>query len=268
MLLGFAAVQAGIRVAVMVYAPNGQKVIEFDCRPHEPTPISVIAADAGPYRIDVRSLEKEAAIGGYQLKVEEVRQATAQDRTRIAAERAFAEGERLQTEWKLESSRKAINQYEAAIKQWEITGDQHEEARALKTIGEVHQRMGEPQQALNCFEHGLALNRQPTEPRLEGELLNAIGFAYLHLGENQKALMYCERALKLNQDIGNQQGEARSLNSIAEIHYYGGELQKALGYHQQALALWQSLKRRRSIISTAPCRSCRRPKIGAAKPMR
>jgi CHAT domain-containing protein/tetratricopeptide (TPR) repeat protein len=242
--------QTGNRMGVAVYAPSGQKINELDCRQYEATPVSVIAADAGLYRVEVRSLEKEAGAGGYQLKVEEVRPAMAQDRNRVAGERAFAEGTRLRAEGKLESSRKAAAKYDEAVEQWHVAGEPYQEACALKTAGETYHQLGEPQKALHCFDRGLAIARLLNDPRLEGDILNAMGFAYLYLGENQKALTFCERALKLNQDTGNKRGEAQSFNNLAEGYYYGGDMQKALNGHRRALAIWQSLADRQGQAQT------------------
>src|SRR5215216_6034960 len=152
--------------------------------------------------------------------IEDARRETARGGSRIVAERAFAEGERLRAESSLESSRKAISKYEEAIRQWRVTGDSGAQVKALKAVGEVYYSLGDAQRAVQYLEQGLLLTRQSKDLRAEGEILSAAGFAYLHLGENQKAFEYCERALKLSREAGNNRGEARALNYIAETYYH------------------------------------------------
>src|SRR5262245_30693643 len=81
--------QRGIDVVVALFAPDGRKMIEMDS-PNGTTGqevVSAIVEAAGAYRIEVRSLEKTAQTGRYEIKVEELRAATAEDKHRVAAER-------------------------------------------------------------------------------------------------------------------------------------------------------------------------------------
>ena len=43
--------------------------------------------------MEIRTLESSAAAGGYEVKIEELREATRQDRNRVAARQAFNEGQ-------------------------------------------------------------------------------------------------------------------------------------------------------------------------------
>ncbi|MCI0423222.1 MAG: hypothetical protein L0312_29030, partial [Acidobacteria bacterium] len=86
--------QRGIDVVVTLFGPDDKKLIEVDSPngAQGPEPVKVVSEAAGSYRIEVKSLEKDVAAGRYMVKIEELRVATAQDKSRIAAERAFAEG--------------------------------------------------------------------------------------------------------------------------------------------------------------------------------
>jgi hypothetical protein len=77
---------SGAELGTTLYAPDGQRLSQFTCRQKGPTPVSTIAVVSGTYRLEVRSLEKDGVPGRYQMKVEEVRPATALDIHRIAAE--------------------------------------------------------------------------------------------------------------------------------------------------------------------------------------
>src|SRR5215510_12277690 len=130
--------QWGIDLSISLYRVGGQKLIEYGCRQNGPTPVSLIAEADGDYRVELRSLDKEPAPGRYQVGIEEIRTAEARDKNRVAAERAFAEGEQFQVEGKAESARKAINKYQEALSYWQPAGEKRKEANPLKRIGDAH----------------------------------------------------------------------------------------------------------------------------------
>lgn len=242
--------QSGIDVSMAVYGPDNRVLTELRNRLSEPTPLTVIAETSGAYRFEVRAMEKDSTAGRYKVITEEVREATAKDGRRIAAENAFAEGERLQAEGKAESQRKAIKKYEEALSSWRMAGDRSEEAETLRNIGEVYHQLGEPQVALEYFKRALLRNRKENNQRGKGKTLNSFGFTYLSLGENQKALKYLTQALALGRSVGDRRGEAQVLNNLGEFYYGSGNLQKALELYYQALQLWQSLGNRRGHAQT------------------
>ncbi len=93
--------QRGIDVVVALFAPDGKKIAEVDSPngTQGEEPVSIVAETAGNYRLEVRSLEPKAPAGRYQVKIEELRTGTQQDKNQIAAQlaaqQAFAEGEQI-----------------------------------------------------------------------------------------------------------------------------------------------------------------------------
>ena len=77
-----------------LFTPDGKKIGEVDSEQVTvgSETISAIAEAAGAYRIEVRSAEKTAQTGRYEIKVEELREATAEDKYRVAAESALSRG--------------------------------------------------------------------------------------------------------------------------------------------------------------------------------
>src|SRR5262245_47862415 len=101
--------QRGIDVAVALFTPDGKKISEADSEHliEGSETVSVIAEASGAYLIEVRSPEKTAKAGRYEIKVEELRAATAEDKYRVAGEVIFQEAERLQ-DGTLEAKRKSV----------------------------------------------------------------------------------------------------------------------------------------------------------------
>src|SRR6266498_2373921 len=78
--------QQGIDVALALFAPDGKKIIEVDGERVTGglETISAIAEAPGAYRIEVRSVDKMRQTGRYEIKVDELRDATTEDKYRVA----------------------------------------------------------------------------------------------------------------------------------------------------------------------------------------
>jgi tetratricopeptide (TPR) repeat protein len=239
--------QRGIDVVLAVFGPDGQPLIEIDNATSTLGTefVSVLAEASGIYRLEVRAQEKEAPAGHYEAKVEELREATPLDKNRIAAERVFADGQRLRRQGTAESLRKAVEKYEEALMQWREIGDRRGEGVTLINIGSVYESLGENQKALEYYNQALPLQRATGDRRGEGDALNNIGAVYARTGQPTKALESFSQSLSLRQAVGDRRGEAETLNNIGFVHMRLGESQKALEYYNQALPLRRALSDRR-----------------------
>lgn len=98
----------GVNVVLTLLAPSRRKLIAFGAnydRIERPLSLSsalktetlsYVAEGGGIYQLEVRALN-ETPPGSYELTIEELRPATAQDRQRQIAIKAFAEGEELRS---------------------------------------------------------------------------------------------------------------------------------------------------------------------------
>jgi tetratricopeptide (TPR) repeat protein len=233
------AEQRGIDLVVAAFAPDGQKLVEIDSPngAHGPEPIRLVTTSAGEYRLEVRSTDKRAAAGRYQIRIEESRAAVPQDGQRIAAQSAFAEGMRLMAQPMPGARRKAIERFEAALPLLRSAGDRHGEADTLHALGFVHSSLAEKQKALDYYQLEVPLREALGDRPGEAEVLNNIGAVYNTLGESQQALDYYRRALPRLQVMSNRQGEATTLNNIGALYWLLGELRQAAAYFNRALPL-------------------------------
>jgi len=224
--------QRGIDVVVTLFGPDGQPIIEMDSPndTHGPEPVSVIAEVSGDYRLEVRALDKEAIAGRYEARIEELREPTPPDRIRIAAEKTFAEGQKLREQGTAESLRKAIEKYKEALPLWRAVGDRRGEANALHNIGLVYCWLGEPQKALDYSSQALRLRRSMRDRQGEAGALCNLGLAYYSLGEPQKALNCLSQSLPLVRAVEERIEEATGLYNIGSVYALLGEYQKALDY--------------------------------------
>jgi tetratricopeptide (TPR) repeat protein len=228
----------GIDVAVALFTPDGKKISEADSEHliEGSETVSVIAEASGAYLIEVRSPEKTAKTGRYEIKVEELRAATAEDKYRVAGEVIFREAERLK-DGTLEDRRKSVEKYNEALDLYRRASDRNGEAQTLNNIGEVYWSLREMRKALEKYNEALPLRRAIGARRGEAVTLNNIGVVYRSLGEMQKALEKYNEALPISQAVGDRRGEADTLNNIGVVYWSLGEMRKALEKYNEALPI-------------------------------
>jgi CHAT domain-containing protein/Tfp pilus assembly protein PilF len=243
--------QRGIDVAVALFTPDGKKIIEVNSDPliEGSETVSVIAEASGAYLIEARSPEKTAKTGRYEIKVEELRAATAEDKYRIAGDSVFREAEQLK-DGALEAKRKSIEKYQEALELYRKATDRNWEAKTLNNIGEVYGLLGELRKALEKFNEALPIWRGVGDRRGEAATLNNIGAAYRMLGEMQKAVEKYNEALPISRAAGDRNGEAETLNNIGLAYWLQGETQKALEKFNEALPLWRAVGDRNGEAAT------------------
>jgi CHAT domain-containing protein/Tfp pilus assembly protein PilF len=231
--------QKGVDVAVRVYAPSGAKLAEVDSPngAQGPEPAELIAETTGEYRVEVSALDGKAAAGRYEIRVEELRQATQQDRARTDAERVIAEAEQLRVRGTDEALREALGKYNEALPLLRSLKETGREAHVLVQVGWVFRRLGESAKSLEYYHRALPLWRALGEVGEESNTLSNIAVAFVSAGDGQKALEYYHQALALWRAAGNVKEEGYTLHNIGVVHWQLGDSQKALEYFNQALPL-------------------------------
>lgn len=239
--------QRGIDVVVALFGPDGKKLMEVDSPngTQGPEPIYYVTEVAGVYRLEVRSLEKEAAPGKYEAKLNEIRPAAQKDRGAVLAHKLFAEAELLRAQGTAESARQAISKYEETLPRWREAEDRQGEANTLHSIGDVYNSLGETldqkQMALDYYNKALALRRAIADRGGEAVTLFEIGLVNRQLGEWQRSLNCFIEAIPLARTVGDLHTEAYALSSMGGIYSALGEEQRALDFHNQTLALMRTM---------------------------
>src|SRR6266542_1860149 len=244
--------QRGIDVTLSAFDPNGKKLDEADMfRSGETELISLVAETSGSYRLEVRSLDKTAAKGRYEVKIKELRAATEQDKSAVAAERMIAEGIELDGQATADTWRKAIEKYQQSMPLWQSAKDPAREASALYLIGNDYVNLGEKQKAFDFSNRALSLaevaaNRTDEEQRRVGMYVKAyaletLGRVHNEFGDKKKALELFSQALPLRKAIGDRAGEANTLNNMATAYKLMGDYQKAFALWTQARLIFSEL---------------------------
>lgn len=208
--------------------------------------VSLVAEVGGVYRLNVRSLEKGASAGRYEIHLEDLRPATDADRTRVAAERSYFAGAQLQNQRTSDSRRKAIEQYAEALRLMRDAGDRRGEAMTLTNMAIVYNFLDEPQKALQPLDHALTIWRAIGDRHLEAITLSINARIFYALGEPHKALDAYRQALPVMRAVGDQSGEAVTFMQIGSVYRLFSEPQRALDHFAQALPLMRAVGDRRN----------------------
>jgi tetratricopeptide (TPR) repeat protein len=233
----------GIDVAIRLFGTDGKLIAEVDTpfAGEEPEKVSLVAETAGNFRLEAHPSQKDAKPGSYTLKVVEARAATAADRNRVAAERIFAEAEKLKAQPAAGDQRKAIERHLESLPLWRAASDRAGEANTLNSIGEGYYFLREAPKAIDYYDQALVVWRAAGDRKGEAITLNNLGAAYKSLGERQKALDYQNQALLIRRSVGDRRGEATTLHNLGDIYGSMGAREKALEFFNQALPLRRSI---------------------------
>ena len=137
--------------------------------------------------------------------------------------------------------------------------DSLSEAALLAFKGQVYDRTGQPQKALEFYHKAAPLFHAVGNKEGEAVTLSNIGQIYADIGQPQKALEFYYKSLPLRRAVGDKNGVAVTLNNIVEavtLNNIGsayddmGQPQKALESYNQALPLFRSVKHTRGEATT------------------
>lgn len=277
--------QRGIDVVVNLFGPDGKLITAVD-NPNGSQgaeTVHITAEATGIYRLEVAAFEP-VAHGLYEAKLVEVRPATPSDQQRLAARRAFDEGENLQRQNTRESLPLAVKKYEEALALYRVIrdpieqftmliglqstyrgmneklkaieclkqalliaqalGDKYRQARALEFAGYVYRNLGDLENTLRNRNEALQLYKALGDKRMEATVLSNIGDDYNDLGEQDKAQECFEQVVRLSQFLEDKETEAAALESIGYTYHFQYDRENTLNYYNRALAIWRTLKNR------------------------
>jgi CHAT domain-containing protein/tetratricopeptide (TPR) repeat protein len=235
--------QKGIDVAMTLFGPDGASLAEI-VLPHtlqgRKVVIAVTAA-AGNHRLEVRSQNKAAAAGRYEVQLLDLRAATAEDKTRVTVRKLVADAMDLRLQGTAQSLNQAIEKLQEALPLIRSIRDRYGESEALANMGAAYYMLAEYQKAIEMFTLALAIWRETGDRQGQGVAYTVIANSQNMLGEWEKVIESLKQALLINQAQGDRIGEAITLSSISQFYSKVGELEKALEYAHRALPLRRAI---------------------------
>ena len=236
-----AAENPASNLQVTLFGPDDSEIEELS-GPACPFSLHFMPADSGIYRLRVQLLRSDTSPENYEVKVDELHEATEQDRIRVAASHALVESYRLSGQDSPLSRQQSVQKSEEAISLFRAAGDRRGEAEVFQVLSfrsfvatDYHSAIDYLQQAKGLW-HALA------EYGAEAAALESMANYLGRLGESQKALDSLNEALPLRRALGNNLGEAMALDSLGDVYDAMGEFQEALNDKEQALSIFRGGK--------------------------
>lgn len=273
------AEQKGIDVVVTLSAPDGKKLLEVDSPNGSRGAESLwfLNDAAGDFKFEIRSLEKDAAAGRYEVKINELRDEKPDDKNFVAAKKLIAEGILFQGEPTREARDKASAKYAEALQRFSQLQDKNRRARGFYQIGRIYKSLGRNKEAielfkqatvwfeelsaaneaagslleagdsyeklelypdaLETFQKALTIASIGGEKRRQAEIYNAIGIRQAGLGDYTQALQNFGQVLKISEKTDYKERYLNALGNIGNIYFYQNNFVRALENFQKQLVL-------------------------------
>ncbi len=228
--------QLKIDLVVTLFDPEGKEALQSNVAGIvEDERISVVANLAGTYRLEIGTARGSSNKGAYEINVEQLRPADANDVKSITAERLYEEAERLRTKGDGASLRQAIQRYSDFAQLAHELGETESEASAYQRASMAYRLLGDTRKALENLTQSLSLIRQTPNRMVEAGILNSLGNLYALQGDAPKSVDYYNDAILLLHQLGAKLQESSLLHNLGGVYLQFGEFEKALDSLNQAL---------------------------------
>jgi CHAT domain-containing protein/Tfp pilus assembly protein PilF len=239
--------QRGVDVVVHLSGPDGRQFMEFDSesRSRGKEIVEQVAEAAGSYRLTVQSKQKGTPAGGYEIRVEEVRTATANDRDLHKARELYKRSLNL---IRSDTYNEALRLLEQVLEIREkLLGSDHPDfSRALNAMANVYSRRGEYAKAEPLYYRALAVREKSLGPEHPDTALtlNNLGLRCLERSDYAKAELFFQRALAiLEKTLGPEHSLVSVvLYNLAILSRERGDEAKAELLYERALTIREKMQ--------------------------
>jgi CHAT domain-containing protein/Tfp pilus assembly protein PilF len=202
--------------------------------------VPVLASKEGTHLLSIQRVDKSGGEGPFDVRYSTPRAILPDDETRVAAVRAFGQGEKLYGDRSAPVSRERLLHYQKSLALWQQLGDKQQETLSLMRIGQVYGYLYDNQAAIDYLERALSASQALGLTEAEAAISMSLGFTYHNHSDKQKALEHFRHALVLSRKIQHQHAEAIALMKLGELD----DSVDALEYFRQALNLFRGLDER------------------------
>jgi len=247
--------QKGVDVVVTTYGPDGAKIAEMNGPTHNHglEPVFLLAESPGIYRVDVKSETRRT--GPYEIKLEQLRVATVEDRSRVAARKLFDEAMALRDQRTEQSYQQAIEKHLSALTIWHNLDNKLMEGRSLLEVGEIYGDTSQYQKALDSYSQARTLFKTIGSLTAEANVLNNTAWIYGELGDNQKALETYDQVAEMYRTVGDI--DSITMSNIGASYAALGDYKRALDIHFRVLEMRRAANdRARQAITLSNIGNC------------
>jgi CHAT domain-containing protein/Tfp pilus assembly protein PilF len=234
--------QDGIDVVARLVGPDGKQILEFDSesRLSGRETVEQVAEAEGDYQIIVQPKQKAAPTGAYEIRIEDLRAATENDRVLHEARKLYKKASDLRAAGKYDE---ALSSFERAleIRESRLGPDHPDVSQVISGLAVLHHYKGDYVKAEPLHRRALAIREKSLGPEHPDVALslNNLAILYRGLGDYAKAEQLQQRALAIKEkSFGPDHPDvAASLHNLANLYRDLGDYAKAELFYRRALAI-------------------------------
>lgn len=234
--------QRGVDLVATLAGPDGKKLIEVDSPngTQGPEPLKWIVKAAGIYRMEVRSLEKDAKPGRYEAKIVELRAATDRDRDLVEADKLYNESVSLSGKGQYNQAI-PLAERAVALREKSLGAGHPDTTNSLNSLAELYYYTGDYAQAEPLYRRVLVIREKTlgAEHSDTAAPLNGLAALYDDKGDYAQAEPLYRRALIIfEQTLGAEHPDtATVLNNLALLYKNKSDYAQAEPLYRRALAI-------------------------------
>ncbi len=145
---------------------------------------------------------------------------------------------------------KAMDYFNATLKQAEENGDKNFIGGSLNDIGSLYYDKYDYDKALDYYEKSLVIRKELDDKSRIGASFNNIGVIYWEKKDLDKALDYFEKSLVIDEELGRKRGIGTALNNIGVVYKEKGNFDKTLDYYKRSLLTREELGDKGAIVGS------------------
>ncbi len=219
--------QKGIDLAVRLLTADNSKIAEFDSPngANGPEPVWFLFEKGRTYIVEVTSLEPDSVTGKYELKVENLREATPDDRHFVSATTIIRDTSQLGNPADPSVREQVMARCRSAIMEVEKIVDHLRRADGYVLAAQLIGATGERVIAVDYFDKAIKIYRDSNATR---KLLGAMKSAQTFSPSTIDALKRTDGIRSLAASIGDRRTEGYAYREISVNYYSLGDLQRAV----------------------------------------
>lgn len=128
-----------------------------------------------------------------------------------------------------------------ALALFESIDDVRGKATAFQLMGNLHQEMNEPNDALTAHQESLKWAERTGDKKFIANSLNNIAILYGMFANYTAALEALLKSLALRQELGDRYGEASTRNNIGLVYKLNQDYQNAITEYEASLKMFETL---------------------------
>jgi CHAT domain-containing protein len=239
---GLRIAQRGVDIVVQVRDPAGKLVAEFDSesRTHGQEAVGVLAESPSEFELRIQARYPMIAAGGYELRVVELRLATARDRAIFQAHELSTEANRLEEDGNYDQAM-AIAARALSVGEEALGPDDSYTGYLLFRVASLKRIKGDFAEGERIFERAIAVSQKALGREHPQTALALRGLGRIYMATNQ----YAKAGALLEEQIGIFErtlgtvhpSVASGLRALAVLHEYLANLARAETELQRAMAI-------------------------------